>query len=78
MILLLLFSSLDSDRLRTVVNVMSHATCVLFIHLKLKQNDATLNLINSSRNQADSLNQNDTSIDNSESNNVISHNIYVS
>nr|CAH8846841.1 unnamed protein product [Trichobilharzia regenti] len=67
-----------ADRLRTVVNVMSHATCVLFIHLKLKQNDATLNLINSSRNQADSLNQNDTSIDNSESNNVISHNIYVS
>ncbi|CAH8515175.1 unnamed protein product [Heterobilharzia americana] len=34
-----------ADRLRTVVNVMSHGTCVLFIHLKLCQMNSTLTLI---------------------------------
>ncbi|CAH8542225.1 unnamed protein product [Schistosoma bovis] len=31
------------DRLRTVVNVMSHGTCVLFIHMKLHQVSSTSN-----------------------------------
>ncbi|CAH8547527.1 unnamed protein product [Schistosoma haematobium] len=31
------------DRLRTVVNVMSHSTCVLFIHMKLHQVSSTSN-----------------------------------
>ncbi|CAH8529163.1 unnamed protein product [Schistosoma intercalatum] len=34
------------DRLRTVVNVMSHGTCVLFIHMKLHQVSSTSNIEN--------------------------------
>ncbi|CAH8540829.1 unnamed protein product [Schistosoma curassoni] len=34
------------DRLRTVANVMSHGTCVLFIHMKLHQVSSTSNIQN--------------------------------
>ncbi|CAH8551578.1 unnamed protein product [Schistosoma rodhaini] len=43
---LLFVTEFIADRLRTVVNVMSHGTCVLFIHMKLHQVSSTSNIQN--------------------------------
>ncbi|CAI2728714.1 unnamed protein product [Schistosoma spindalis] len=43
---LLFVTEFIADRLRTVVNVMSHGTCVLFIHMKLYQVSSTSNIQN--------------------------------
>ncbi|CAH8504505.1 unnamed protein product [Schistosoma turkestanicum] len=43
---LLFVTEFIADRLRTVVNVMSHGTCVLFVHMKLKQVSSTSNIQN--------------------------------
>ncbi|VDP48052.1 unnamed protein product [Schistosoma margrebowiei] len=43
---LLFVTEFIADRLRTVVNVMSHGTCVLFIHMKLHKVSSTSNIQN--------------------------------